>query len=190
MASSAFDRNVGVAEGEAVDSVAAQGKPERRALLALAAAGVVLVALCPLMLSFLVEVRYERFVFAALAQGAVYAFAVWLVLRHRFGRPALAVIFIVAALARAIAVPAPATLSTDVARYVWDGRVQAAGINPYRYVPADEHLAELRDQAIYPHINRADYAPTIYPPVAQMIFVLATRASETLTMMRLAMIGF
>jgi alpha-1,6-mannosyltransferase len=190
MASSAFDRNVGVAEGEAVDSEAAQGKPERRALLALAAAGVVLVALCPPMLYFLIEVRYEPFVLAALAQGAVYAVAVWLVLRHRFGRPALAVIFIVAALARAIALPAPATLSTDVARYVWDGRVQAAGINPYRYVPADPQLASLRDPAIYPHINRADYATTIYPPVAQMIFLLATRVSETLTMMRLVMIGF
>jgi alpha-1,6-mannosyltransferase len=179
-----------VAESEAVDSQAAQAKPERRALLALATAGVVLVTLCPPMLYFLTEVRYEPFVLAALAQGAVYAVAVWLVLRHRFGRPALAVILIVAALARTIALPAPATLSTDVARYVWDGRVQAAGINPYRYVPADEQLAALRDQAIYPRINRADYATTIYPPVAQMIFFLATRVSETLTMMRLAMIGF
>jgi alpha-1,6-mannosyltransferase len=169
---------------------AAQAKPERRALLALAAAGLALVALCPLTLYFLVEVSYERFVLAALAQGAVYAVAVWLVLRHRFGRPALALIFVVAALARAIALPAPAILSTDVARYVWDGRVQAAGINPYRYVPADPRLASLRDQTIYPNINRADYAPTIYPPVAQMIFLLATRASESLTMMRLVMIGF
>src|SRR5207249_2906350 len=29
-------------------------------------------------------------------------------------------------------------LSSDVYRYVWDGRVQAAGINPYRFMPADE----------------------------------------------------
>ena len=27
-------------------------------------------------------------------------------------------------------------LSSDIYRYVWDGRVQAAGINPYRYFPA------------------------------------------------------
>src|SRR5262249_40601827 len=81
-------------------------------------------------------------------------------------------------------------LSTDVARYVWDGRVQAAGTNPYRYVPADTQLAPLRDQAIYPHINRVDYAVTIYPPVAEMIFLLASRVSESFTMMRLTMIGF
>lgn len=173
-----------------MDTGAAQGKLERAPLLALAAVGLVLVALCPLVLYFLFQARFERFVLAALVQGAVYALAVWLVLRHRFGRGALAVIFIVAAIARALALPAPAILSTDVARYVWDGRVQAAGTNPYRYVPADPQLAPLRDQAIYPNINRADYAVTIYPPVAQMIFFLATRLSETFTAMRLAMIGF
>src|SRR5262245_38437784 len=31
-------------------------------------------------------------------------------------------------------------LSTDIYRYVWDGRVQAAGINPYRYVPNASEL--------------------------------------------------
>jgi len=173
-----------------VDTGATQAKPERAAFLALAAAGFVLMALCPLALYFLFRAGYEGFVAAALAQGAVYAFAVFIVLRHRFGRAALAVVFIAAIVARAIALPAPALLSTDVARYVWDGRVQAAGVNPYRYVPADPQLAPLRDAAVYPHINRADYAVTIYPPAAEMIFFLATRVSESFTMMRLAMIGF
>ena len=80
-------------------------------------------------------------------------------------------------------------LSTDVYRYVWDGRVQAAGINPYLYVPADPALAALRDAAIYPHINRPDYALTAYPPIAQMFFLLVTRIGETITVMRLAMVG-
>ena len=48
-------------------------------------------------------------------------------------------------------------LSTDIYRYVWDGRVQAAGINPYRYMPIAPELAHLRDAAIFPNINRADY---------------------------------
>jgi alpha-1,6-mannosyltransferase len=173
-----------------LDTGAAQAKPEQRALWALAAAGFALVALCPLALYFLVAASFERFVLAALAQGGVYAFAVFIALRHRFGRGALAVIFIAAVAARAIALPAPAILSTDVARYVWDGRVQAAGVNPYRYVPADPQLASLRDPAIYPNINRADYAVTIYPPVAEMMFFLATRVSESFTMMRLTMVGF
>lgn len=80
-------------------------------------------------------------------------------------------------------------LSTDIYRYVWDGRVQAAGINPYAFVPADDALKSLRDMAIYPHINRADYAVTAYPPIAQMFFLAVTRIAETLTAMRLAMVA-
>jgi alpha-1,6-mannosyltransferase len=81
-------------------------------------------------------------------------------------------------------------LSTDLYRYIWDGRVQAAGINPYLYVPADAALVSLRDASIFPHINRADYAVTAYPPVAQFIFLAITRISETPLAMRLAMMGF
>jgi hypothetical protein len=80
-------------------------------------------------------------------------------------------------------------LSSDIYRYVWDGRVQAAGINPYRYVPADPALAFLRDETIFPHINRADFAVTIYPPVAQFFFLIVTRFGESVTAMRLALIG-
>src|SRR5215213_2751025 len=78
-------------------------------------------------------------------------------------------------------------LSTDLYRYIWDGRVQGAGINPYEYVPADPALALLRDAAIFPHINRADYAVTAYPPVAEMFFFAVTRISESIVAMRLAM---
>jgi len=84
-------------------------------------------------------------------------------------------------------------LSSDIYRYVWDGIVQHAGINPYRYVPADAHLAFLRsasDGNIYPAINRADYAHTIYPPIAQLLFWLVTFISPTITCMKTVMVLF
>jgi hypothetical protein len=80
-------------------------------------------------------------------------------------------------------------LSSDIYRYVWDGRVQAAGINPYRYFPAHEALAFLRDGTIFPNINRVDTAVTIYPPVAQFFFFIVTRIGESVTVMRLALLG-
>jgi alpha-1,6-mannosyltransferase len=80
-------------------------------------------------------------------------------------------------------------LSSDIYRYVWDGRVQAAGINPYRYIPADPVLTALRDAAIYPNINRADYAGTIYPPVAQLFFLAVTRLGENVSVMRLGFLA-
>jgi hypothetical protein len=80
-------------------------------------------------------------------------------------------------------------LSSDAFRYVWDGRVQAAGINPYRYFPAHDAVAHLRDATIFPRINRADYAVTIYPPVAEFFFLIVTRIGENVNVMRLALLG-
>jgi alpha-1,6-mannosyltransferase len=80
-------------------------------------------------------------------------------------------------------------LSSDIYRYVWDGRVQGAGFNPYRYFPAQDALTYLRDTTIFPRINRADYAVTVYPPVAEFFFLVVTRIGENVTVMRLALLG-
>jgi hypothetical protein len=103
-------------------------------------------------------------------------------------RRALALVALVALAIRASTLIAPPFLSSDIYRYVWDGRVQQAGINPYRYVPADPALADLRD-AGYEHINRRDYARTIYPPAAQLVFRLAAALDPTVFGMRLVMLG-
>jgi alpha-1,6-mannosyltransferase len=135
----------------------------------------------------------------ALIQAPIYAVAAWLVIAKSngrlpsaapmTGRAALAGILLVGLAMRLIVLPSPPA-SSDIYRYIWDGRVQAAGINPYRYLPADEALRALRDEAIYPRINRASYAPTIYPPMAELVFLAATRISETPVFMKTVMIGF
>ena len=117
----------------------------------------------------------------ALAQGAIYFVAAYWVVS---GRPSpLGWILIFAALLRLPLLFSEPYLSSDVYRYVWDGRVQAAGINPYRFVPDAPELEELRDDDIYPNINRSDYAVTIYPPAAQLFFLATTRISESVTWM-------
>lgn len=102
---------------------------------------------------------------------------------------ALWLIVIVAIALRVILLFLDPLLSSDVYRYVWDGRVQAAGINPYRYFPAHEALTPLRDAVIYPNINRAGYAITAYPPVAQMFYFLVTRLGENVFTMKLALLA-
>ena len=104
-------------------------------------------------------------------------------------RRALATILFVALAMRLVLLPGT-PVSTDLFRYVWDGRVQSAGINPYLYVPADPMLSQLRDAAIYPYLNRADYAATIYPPTAQIVFQLVARISEAPIVMKAAMLAF
>jgi hypothetical protein len=63
----------------------------------------------------------------------------------------------------------PAVLSKDMYRYIWDGRVQQNGINPYLYPPQAAELKNLRDNRIFPNINRKDYR-TLYPAGAQIFF--------------------
>ena len=130
----------------------------------------------------------DRFIITALLQGAIWAVAAVVVAR-RAERPPLALILVTAALMRLGALAAPVYLSDDIYRYIWDGRVQAAGINPYRYIPTDTHLASLRDEAVFPNINRSNYAPTIYPPVAQMVFFAATRFGETVPAIKLVLVA-
>lgn len=104
-------------------------------------------------------------------------------------RNALAAILGCAVLMRLALVFGEPYLSTDIYRYVWDGRVQASGINPYRYVPSARDLTHLRDGAIYPNINRADYAVTIYPPAAQAYFLAVTRLGESVLAMKLGLLA-
>ena len=117
------------------------------------------------------------FIKLALGQCALYAVAAWVVWRAPARRSTLLLLVLFAAAFRLSVLFAPPALSDDIYRYIWDGRVQAAGINPYRHIPAADALGFLRDADVYPNINRRDYAPTIYPPLAQMIFFGATRVS-------------
>ncbi len=130
------------------------------------------------------------FIKLALAQSILYLIVVWLIVRARGARSTLLIVLLFAGIFRLSIVFAPPYLSDDIYRYVWDGRVQAAGINPYRYIPADEHLQSLRDEQIYPKINRRDYAHTMYPPGAEFVYFLTTRISESVTWMKLTIVGF
>ena len=110
-------------------------------------------------------------------------------------RAAVGLILLGGIAVQAAAVSAPPRLSDDLYRYIWDGQVQAAGIDPYEYVPAAQQLAGLRDeflwhpsadhclsQAYVSSHQAADLTagctlinrpavPTIYPPVAEAYFL-------------------
>ena len=130
------------------------------------------------------------FMKVAFVQSAIYLVAAWIVIRARSSNSTLLIAVAFAIIFRLSILFAPPYLSDDIYRYVWDGRVQAAGINPYRYIPAAPELAHLRDETIYPKINRKDWAHTIYPPVAQVVFFLTTRISESVTWMKATMLLF
>lgn len=102
----------------------------------------------------------------------------WLLLAHhttqaRASRWAIGVAVVVGLLLRLDVAAFPPRHSDDVYRYVWDGRVLAHGINPYRFAPDDPQLASLRDET-HARINHP-HLPTIYPPLAEHLFGLLAR---------------
>jgi alpha-1,6-mannosyltransferase len=124
----------------------------------------------------------------ALAQAALAIFGARLAVRR--GACFLALLIVGATLLRLVFVLQTPTLSGDVYRYIWDGRVINAGFNPYLYVPADPALTALRDPDQFLLIDKRDYAVTIYPPMAEAIFAVVTLVSARVWAMKLAMVLF
>ena len=120
--------------------------------------------------------------------------AAWL-LRKVPRRASVALILLGGIAIQLAAVSAPPQGSDDLYRYIWDGRVQAAGIDPYAYVPTAQQLTGLRDEFLWhpgtdhclstAYVNEHPAAdlvagctlinrpavPTIYPPVAEAYFL-------------------
>ena len=122
----------------------------------------------------------------------LYVAAILIVLTSEVDRFTFPIILSVAIACRLATIYDDPALSSDVYRYAWDGVVQHAHINPYRYVPGDRALAFLRapNQDLFDNMNRRDYAHTIYPPAAQFLFYLITFISPTMTFMKTAMVLF
>ncbi len=121
---------------------------------------------------------------------ALFLLAGLVVLTQPKNRQTIWIVLAFAIAFRLVTLLPPPLLSTDIYRYAWDGVVQHAGISPYKYVPGDPALAFLREpnQDLYDHMNRRDYAHTIYPPGAQILFYLITFLNPSVTFMRIGMI--
>lgn len=89
---------------------------------------------------------------------------------------------------RLLVLPASPVLSSDIYRYIWDARVQTAGINPYLSRPADFNSQEVKKDPLHQHQNRP-FARTIYPPLAQAAFrAVRAVAGESVTAMKALML--
>lgn len=76
---------------------------------------------------------------------------------------------------------------SDMMRYVWDGRVQHLGYNPYRVLPADPAMAATHNDDTRSMPSRR--ARTPYPPGAQLFFRLLVGLHDSARTMKLALIA-
>src|SRR5450631_1536145 len=89
----------------------------------------------------------------------------------------LVALLVLAAVVRIPFVLLSPVLSDDVWRHRWDGRVAAAGIDPYRFAPAGLADSPFADRD-FAKINHPE-VPTVYGPVAQgLLAILALSAAD------------
>lgn len=114
------------------------------------------------------SVHIPEFMALALGGGILYCVALY-ALEHTPEHRAVLWLVLAGALAfRLTLFPQPPSLSTDLYRYRWDGRVQNEGWNPYAVAPTDPRLAPLRDYGW--SVMPVPEIPTMYPPLAQLFF--------------------
>ena len=127
------------------------------------------------------------FVGTAIVAAAAYAITIARLWQEQHAPRRL--LFAAFALALAFRIPpavAPVDVASDMVRYLWDGRVQRLGYNPYAVRPSDPALAHThRDQsALMP--SRYDRTP--YPPTAQLFFRIVVSIHDSTLAMKLALV--
>ena len=80
----------------------------------------------------------------------------------------------------------PAGADDDIHRYVWDGRLQRLGYNPYLIVPSDPAVRDLHTLETRT-LNNSDL-PTLYPPGAELFFRAVTAIHESTFAMKIAFV--
>lgn len=135
---------------------------------------------------------------------AVFGVAVWL--SRKAAAKAVTVLILGGVIAlQAAALAGPPQNSTDLYRYIWDGRVQVSGTDPYLYAPGAAGVARLRDPFLWsPRAAGAYFScvpdstdaksprdslvagctklnrpavPTVYPPAAEAYFAAVQAAA-------------
>jgi hypothetical protein len=112
------------------------------------------------------------------------AYLVALTASRGLARPALWGCLALAVVWRVALVAAPPLLSDDINRYVWEGRVQVHGGNPYRWGdrPDSPRWTHLRD-AVYDGLNHKDYT-AVYPPLFQLAVHRVVALHDSLAAMK------
>jgi alpha-1,6-mannosyltransferase len=103
-----------------------------------------------------------------------YGIAAWWMLQRNAGRKEFVLIVGLAILFRIVLLfTSPPTLSDDVYRYVWDGRLMKAGVNPYAH-PVNSPLLDPYSLPLRDLVNH-NWMASPYLPAAQLLFAIIYR---------------
>jgi hypothetical protein len=133
------------------------------------------------------DVGEPSFIVWLSAAGIAYLFAVReFFATARFPRRVIVVGLVLAAMWHVLFLLATPGPDDDIHRYVWDGRVQRLGYNPYTVVPSDPGIARLHTNETRT-MNNPDL-PSPYPAGAQLFFRAITAIHESVFALKAAFV--
>ena len=134
------------------------------------------------------SVGEPSFIIALLVAGIAYQLAIREFFSTQdFPRHVIVIGLVLAALWQIPFLLQPPGVDDDVHRYVWDGRVQRLGYNPYIVVPSDPALAGLHTPETRTLNNPEVSSP--YPPGAQVFFRGVTAIHESIFAFKVAFLA-
>jgi alpha-1,6-mannosyltransferase len=147
-----------------------------------------IIAGCFLAISFFDRRTYPLvFVVCTTLAGIAYLRTLWLLGKSGAGsNRALALCLALAAIWRNPLLLNPPALSTDVYRYVWDGRIQRLGYDPYLVVPADSKVRQLHTSETILMNHRSESTP--YPAAAELFFRAVMTVHESVRALKSAIL--
>ena len=86
----------------------------------------------------------------------VYVVAIWRVRRQAVESGSLTLVFIFAALFRLVLLFSEPIQEDDFYRYLWDGKVVASGLNPYRFTPREIQTNNGKEGPLQPYRELAE----------------------------------
>jgi hypothetical protein len=127
------------------------------------------------------------FIIPLAVAGIAYLLAIReLFITPRFPRRVIVIGLALAALWHLAFLLMPPGSDDDIHRYVWDGRVQRLGYNPYMVVPSDLALAALHTPETRT-LNHPDL-PSPYPAGAELFFRAVTAIHESVSALKVAFV--
>lgn len=135
-------------------------------------------ALCYFLVAYFIKRENTSLLFGTL--GLLFSIYFFIINKPVISENNFKVLFISSFLFRFIFILAVPALSDDYFRFIWDGRLIGAGINPFAYLPdhiqAHSLLSGASNFELYSKMNSPHYY-SVYPPVLQTIFFIASKLS-------------
>ncbi|HTY11449.1 MAG TPA: hypothetical protein VMF88_10295 [Bacteroidota bacterium] len=104
-----------------------------------------------------------------IASSVIYSLMAWTLFRVKISNAVLYSMLAAALAIRLTFISVSPIGSEDAYRYMWDGKVEAHGINPYLYSAVDPRLDALHSSLLPGAMNHADLK-TIYFPLSEWVF--------------------